>query len=201
LGIGVHFSFRAKEEPRGGLFPAAGKEVVDLPISWTSGQDRAVGIISVTLPEPADILSSVRLWTVHPKYLDARGLVALWREALLAQKVLQGKTRGYRHHPQLQRFAATGDPAAALATFLAAVHAEACERGYAFDGAKIGRKKFHGRIKETQGQLRYEWRHLRRKLKRRDPGRLREFSATKLPKAHPMFRIVPGGVRDWEKPF
>ncbi|HEU5178767.1 MAG TPA: pyrimidine dimer DNA glycosylase/endonuclease V, partial [Burkholderiales bacterium] len=32
----------------------------------------------------------MRLWSLHPKYLDARGLVALWREALLAQAVLRG---------------------------------------------------------------------------------------------------------------
>ena len=141
----------------------------------------------------------MRLWTVHPKYLDAKGLVALWREALLAQKVLQGKTRGYRHHPQLVRFAATSDPAAALATFLVAVHAEAGERGYKFNGSKIGRKRFRGRIKETRGQLKHEWRHLLRKLKRRDPKRFREISAVKKPEAHPMFRIVPGAVRAWEK--
>ena len=141
----------------------------------------------------------MRLWTIHPKYLDAKGLVALWREALLAQKVLQGKTRGYRHHPQLIRFAATSDPAAALATFLAAVHAEACARGYAFNGAKIGRKKFRGRIQETRGQLLYEWKHLKRKLKRRDPARLKEVSAVKVPETHPLFKIGPGAVRDWEK--
>ena len=41
----------------------------------------------------------MRLWTLHPQYLDPRGLVALWREALLAQKVLLGRTRGYRAHP------------------------------------------------------------------------------------------------------
>jgi len=31
----------------------------------------------------------MRLWTIHPKYLDRQGLLALWREALLAQKVLR----------------------------------------------------------------------------------------------------------------
>jgi carboxyl-terminal processing protease len=29
----------------------------------------------------------MRLWSLHPKYLDAQGLVALWREALLAKAV------------------------------------------------------------------------------------------------------------------
>jgi len=83
----------------------------------------------------------MRLWTLHPKYLDARGLVALWREALLAQKVLRGATRGYRHHPQLRRFSGLANPPAALASYLAAVHEEAVQRGYKFDAAKIGRRR------------------------------------------------------------
>ena len=141
----------------------------------------------------------MRLWTLHPKYLDARGLVALWREALLGQKVLRGGTRGYKHHPQLTRFAGTNNPPAALAAYLKAVHAEAVERGYNFNAAKIGRKKLRGKIKETRGQLLYEWRHLKRKLKQRDPKRLRELAAVKIPAPHPLFKIVSGKVREWEK--
>ena len=141
----------------------------------------------------------MRLWTLHPKYLDAKGLVALWREALLAQKVLSGKTRGYRFHPQLIRFQETNNPPATLAAYLKSVHSEAKNRGYNFDGRKIGRKKFAGKISETRGQLIYEWKHLKRKLKRRDPERLREVAAIKIPDAHPLFKIIPGAVRDWEK--
>ena len=141
----------------------------------------------------------MRLWTLHPKYLDARGLVALWREALLAQKVLRGATRGYRHHPQLLRFARTENPPAALAAYLIAVHDEAVERDYKFDAGKIGRRIFRGKTTETLGQLRYEWRHLKQKLKKRDPKRLRELAAVKIPAPHPLFKIVPGRVRDWEK--
>ena len=98
----------------------------------------------------------MRLWTIHPRHLDAKGLVALWREALLAQKVLQGRTRGYKHHPQLKRFLATPRPVAAVATYLVAVHQEALRRGYEFDESKIASLKFRGRIAETRGQLRYE---------------------------------------------
>lgn len=141
----------------------------------------------------------MRLWTLHPKYLDPRGLVALWREALLAQKVLQGKTRGYRHHPQLVRFAKTRNPPAALATYLAAVHAEATARGYQFDPSKIGRQKMRGQIRETRGQLLYEWKHLQRKLKQRDPKRLRELAEVKIPHPHPLFKLTAGKVQDWEK--
>jgi len=151
----------------------------------------------------------MRLWTLHPKYLDARGLVALWREALLAQKVLQGATRGYRHHPQLIRFAAAPNqlirfaaapnPGPALAAYLIAVHAESVRRGYHFDAKKITGRRSRRKIAETRGQLRHEWRHLKRKLKRRDPRRWREFASVKMPAPHPSFRIIPGEVRDWEK--
>jgi hypothetical protein len=141
----------------------------------------------------------MRLWTLHPKYLDAKGLVALWREALLAQKVLRGATRGYKHHPQLFRFYQTKNPPAALAAYLKAVHDEAGQRGYKFNGSKIGRRRFRGKLRETRGQLFYEWGHLKRKLKQRDPQRFRDLTAVKNPAPHPLFRIVPGRVREWEK--
>jgi hypothetical protein len=141
----------------------------------------------------------MRLWTLHPKYLDAKGLVALWREALLAQKVLRGATQGYQHHPQLFRFSKTKDPPVALATYLKAVHVEAVRRDYSFDASKIGGRRSRGKIKETRGQLLYEWSHLKWKLKKRDPKRHREFAAVKIPAPHPLFKIIPGEVRDWEK--
>ncbi len=141
----------------------------------------------------------MRLWTLHPKYLDAQGLVALWREALLAQAVLRGETRGYKHHPQLLRFAQTKNPPAALAAYLKAVHDEAVRRGYHFDGSKIGTVRSRQKIKESRGQLHYEWLHLKRKLNKRDPARLREVVALKNPLPHPLFKIIPGEVRAWEK--
>jgi len=141
----------------------------------------------------------MRLWTLHPKYLDAKGIVALWREALLAQKVLKGATNGYKHHPQLCRFSETKNPPAALAAYLKAVHEESVRRDYSFDASKIGGQRSPAKIKETRGQLLYEWQHLKRKLKKRDPKRLREFASVKIPAPHPLFKIIPGKVREWEK--
>jgi hypothetical protein len=141
----------------------------------------------------------VRLWTVHPCYLDAKGLVAAWREALLAQKVLAGSTRGYRNHPQLIRFKAQSKPRDAIAAFLRALADEAKVRGYRFDASKIRRSKPARRIPETDGQLLYEWRHLREKLRVRAPHLYRRIAKLSRPEAHPLFRIVPGDVRDWEK--
>lgn len=141
----------------------------------------------------------MRLWTVHPRYLDAKGLVAAWREALLAQKVLAGATRGYRHHPQLLRFQAQPDPLAAVGTFLAGLAEEAWARGYRFDSTKIQNRKFKGTISETSGQLLYEWGHLRAKLRARAPEIARQWRSLKSPDPHPLFSIVPGEVRSWEK--
>ena len=144
----------------------------------------------------------MRLWTVHPCYLDPKGLVALWRKGLLAQKVLQGVTRGYRKHPQLIRFQAAPDPMASIAFYLLAVEAEACARGYAFNRSLILSPQAAGgapRIEETEGQLLLEWQHLQAKLAVRDPGRCRQTSRLEYPKPHPLFTIVPGPARDWEK--
>ena len=141
----------------------------------------------------------MRLWTLHPRYLDAQGLVALWREALLAQKVLQGATKGYRNHPQLARFRASSDPQAAIASFLAGVLEEAEQRGYAFDAGKIADTRLGGVIAATQGQLLYEWRHLKQKLRQRDPVRRKSYRSVKVPTPHPLFHVVAGKVAEWER--
>jgi hypothetical protein len=99
----------------------------------------------------------VRLWTLHPKYLDAQGLVALWRETLLAREVLRGHTKGYRQHPQLLRFRLCATPRSALNRYLAVVCAESLSRGYKFDHSKLGRNVAVQRISATDGQLQYEW--------------------------------------------
>ena len=151
------------------------------------------------IPSVIRTLLAVRLWTVHPRFLDAKGLVATWREALLAQKVLAGKTKGYRNHPQLVRFKAQADPLAAIASFLAGVAAEAQRRGYHFDTTKISRRRFPRRIPETKGQLLYEWNHLKAKLRMRAPQRASQTREILIPEAHPLFRIVPGEVRSWER--
>ncbi len=141
----------------------------------------------------------MRLWTLHPRYLDAKGLVAAWREALLAQKVLSGVTRGYRNHPQLLRFRTAADPKAAIAAFLRELAAEAGRRGYKFDATKIARSGAHPKLRETRGQLDYEWAHLKRKLRVRAPAMARQWSKVAKPEPHPLFRIVAGKVREWEK--
>ena len=142
----------------------------------------------------------MRIWSLHPRYLDARGLGALWREALLAQAVLHGATRGYRHHPQLARFRSRRSPTTAIAAYLRHVHVEALARGYRFNRDLIGPAGTASRIPVTRGQLAHEWAHLTAKLGQREPERAARFEAVALPAPHPLFRVVPGGVEAWERP-
>ncbi len=139
----------------------------------------------------------MRLWSLHPSHLDAKGLVALWREALLAQKVLGGLTQGYRNHPQLTRFKRQADPLAAIASYLREVQREATRRGYRFDASKIAERSQRKRIPVTDGQLAYELAHLKTKLKARDKAALAKLEAAEV-HAHPLFKVVEGGVEEWE---
>lgn len=137
----------------------------------------------------------MRLWSLHPSLLDAKGLVALWREGLLARKVLQGKTRGYRHHPQLLRFSGPQ----AIDCYLSRVLDEARARGYAFDATKIRyRRCASKRAPVTSGQLAYEWRWLLQKLAARDRKWLLDVQS-KRPRPHPCFAVRPGPLAAWER--
>ena len=141
----------------------------------------------------------MRLWSLHPSYLDTRGLVALWREALLAQNVLLGKTKGYRNHPQLNRFKDSRNPVAAIASYLNEVADEADRRGYNFDRKKIAGNRFKQKLTVTNGQVRYEFSHLLKKLSSRDPDLYKRLKSVQRIKTHPLFTKTRGDIESWEK--
>lgn len=144
----------------------------------------------------------MRLWSLDPALLDRRALVAGWRETLLAQKVLRGETKGYTHHPQLERFRDRPDPLQAVADYLHAIADEADRRGYSFDRGRISLDRSHhpDTINVTTGQLDYELAFLRQKVEGRDPtwgrGRL---DAVNTPAPHPLFTVVEGPIEPWER--
>lgn len=140
----------------------------------------------------------MRIWSLHPSYLDSKGLVALWRETLLAQKVLHGETVGYRNHPQLNRFKESGNASGAIATYLRSVAEEASARNYHFDKEKICNKSYRGKIEVTSGQLQYEFSHLLGKLKVRDEERYNVHLGESKILVHPMFVVVKGEIAAWE---
>ena len=142
----------------------------------------------------------MRLWSIHPRYLDASGLVACWREALLARQVLSGNTKGYRHHPQLQRFRRTDDPVRATDAYLSGLLQEANRRSYRFDASRIG--TFNPSIVPipvTTGQLEFEKRHLLKKLEKRSPDLALILENTASPLPHPLFSVTEGDIENWEK--
>lgn len=142
----------------------------------------------------------MRLWSIHPKFLDAQGLVALWREGLLAKKVLEGNTRGYKNHPQLERFREQTDPLRAIAFYLHTVCDEADRRGYTFNREKLPPRATPAeKIPVTRGQRDFEITHLRRKLYHRCRKDHRRLVNTRAPGLHPLFKIRPGGIENWEK--
>lgn len=143
---------------------------------------------------------AVRLWSVHPSQLDRAALVACWREALLAQAVLAGRTRGYTRHPQLERFRDSDAPAENIGRYLTALAAEADARGYRFDRDRIDAQGgANGQLTVTRGQLEFEWAHLGAKLAVRSPEDARRWGKSS-PLPHPLFTVVAGPVQAWERP-
>lgn len=140
----------------------------------------------------------MRLWSIHPCYLDSKGLVALWREGLLAQNVLLGNTKGYKNHPQLIRFKNAGNPLGAIAVYLRHVADEADKRDYDFNKSKIINRRTGKLITVTGRQMEYEFAHLLKKLRTRDPNTARRLKTIKRIKPHPLFKRVAGPVGDWE---
>jgi hypothetical protein len=140
----------------------------------------------------------MRLWSLHPEYLDAKGLVALWREGLLGIAVIRGSSRGYRNHPQLKRFLDQKNPLAVLENYLWTVYQEAAVRGYSFNRGKLGKIEKCAVLEVTNGQLMYELSHLKRKLSTRDRARYQALKKLKEPRPHPLFKRVSGNVEQWE---
>jgi hypothetical protein len=127
------------------------------------------------------------------------GLVAVWREGLLAQAVLRGTTKGYKNHPQLARFKIHPKPRRAIAYYLYEVSEEAKRRGYHFDESKIDGKGKAQEIRTTRGQLEFEIAHLLRKLKKRSIEDYNVLVNIENIDPHPLFCIIPGEMEDWEK--
>jgi len=148
---------------------------------------------------PAGLSLLMRIWSIHPKYLDSKGLVALWRETLLAKSVLENKTKGYRNHPQLQRFKEAKNSLHCINQYLAGVLEEAVKRNFSFNKDKIKWGFETSIIPVTKSQLAFEMEHLKNKLRTRDRAKLKEILAAKTIASHPLFNIIQGKIEAWEK--
>lgn len=143
----------------------------------------------------------MRLWSIHPRYFDRQALTACWREGLLAQAVVTEPGRGYSNHPQLRRFQQMDDPRAAIGDYLSTIVDEADARGYHFAREKIRATGAAERLTLNDGQLAYEWAHLRNKLQLRSPDVWSRWQTLIIPDPHPSFVVSEGPIADWEKPI
>ena len=141
----------------------------------------------------------MRLWSIHPKYLDSQGIVALWRETLLAQAVLRNETKGYRNHPQLERFKNCPAPLSAISNYLKCIHMESDARGYSFNKSKIKPARSTIILSVTSGQIDYEWLHLMSKLKQRSPTVYKKWHTCTTVEPHPLFKVCAGEIEQWER--
>lgn len=137
----------------------------------------------------------MRLWSIHPSYLDPVGLIACWREAKLALAVLENRTKGYKNHSQLVRFKSTDDPVLFLKMYLKGLYDESIVRGYKFDKTCIA-KSCEQKMQVTESQILYEYRHLMNKLTKRNP---KYCLLTLNVRPHPLFEIVDGDIEHWER--
>jgi hypothetical protein len=140
----------------------------------------------------------MRIWSIHPKHLDTKGLVALWRETLLAKHVLEGKIKGYKNHPQLTRFKNAKRPLVAINYYLKIVWEEATARNYNFDKSKFDSKAGKVKLTVTSGQIEFEKKHILKKTKLRSLEKYKELKALTTFQPHPIFSIVKGDIEDWE---
>jgi len=143
----------------------------------------------------------MRLWTIHPKYLDQKGLVAVWREGLLAKKVLEGKTKGYKYHPQLKRFQECDDSMIAINQYLNEIYNEGEKRGYRFDKSKIEIKNTRNneKIEVTRKQIQYEFELLKSKISKRDNDKYMKIKDIKEIEINELFTLKEGEIGSWEK--
>ena len=138
------------------------------------------------------------LWTVHPRHLDRQEVTTSWREALLAQKVLEGGTICYLNHPSSSDFGTTRTrPPASLPSSRPPLTRRPDRLPH--DIVKITARPTTSTIETTDGQLMYEWHHLRENLASRGPETARRWAHVECPEAHPLFTIVTGSVASWER--
>lgn len=116
----------------------------------------------------------------------------------MAKHVLEGKTQGYRNHPQLDRFKKARKPLDAINQYLGIVYTESLKRGYHFDSGKFTLVKKPLKLRVARGQLNYEFGHLLSKLKVRYPKLYKEVKKTKKIESHSLFKVVKGEIEDWE---
>lgn len=138
----------------------------------------------------------MRIWSIHPKYLDTKRLTAQWREALLCKNVIEGKTKGYVNHPQFIRIKNHNKPIEFINAYLLTIWEEANKRLFKYDKSKIDMDKailFKNKMEVSDKQLEYEYYHMMLKS-----GKIEHILINEI-ESNPLFNIIEGDIMIYER--
>ena len=144
----------------------------------------------------------MRIWSLHPQYLDQKGLGGQWEEGIIAQNTLFFQEGKYLNYPVLHRVKAHQEPVAWIGMYLNEILKEAnVNRGYNYNDQLIKQLKPTLPMPVTRGQLYYEWTLLQGRLQKRDPVKMSLNDGVDINniKANPMFYVIDGDIEDWER--
>ena len=116
----------------------------------------------------------------------------------MAKHVLEGKTKGYKHHPQLNRFKKAPVPLDCINQYLSVVYKESLQRGFNFTKDKINWEFNPSTLTVTMGQLSFEKEHLLKKLLTRDKAQYKVLLNETNFVPHPLFKVIEGEREEWE---
>jgi hypothetical protein len=72
------------------------------------------------------------------------------------------------------------------------------ERGYNSNKNKINSDFISTKLTVTDKQMKFEMKHLLKKLEMRDPARFKKLSYVLKIDAHPLLKIIAGEIEEWE---
>ncbi len=137
----------------------------------------------------------MKLWSLHPRHMDHTRLLALWRTALAARDIIEGRASDYRVDRSIYRFMGRLDSDRAINTYIYYIWLEAKGRGYRFAREEALKKELIDteiKIPVTSGQLLFEAWKLLTKISQTNPDWISRLAIEKCFEANPVFRVVEG---------
>jgi hypothetical protein len=141
----------------------------------------------------------MRIWSIHPKYLDSKELLNLWNETIQAKNEFLTKFSGHFSNKQLERFLDLKNPLEAINSYMSSIYREAVKRDFSVDDSFMDWDFDDSiQIPVTAGQISHEISKLKSRLRERDEKKLQKLNGRTFLELHPIFYSVPGTIEEWE---
>ena len=139
-----------------------------------------------------------RIWSLHPKYLDGIEIFFLWRNCIMAKKILDGTEKVNRKFPHLARFESSSNPIGAINIYLSEVYKIASTHGKNFKLDKFDDSFKDISLNVTKGQMEYEVELFKKKLRNRSSDTNALIFKIKIIEPNPLFKVVEGNKEAWD---